>query len=73
MAWVLLLLGIFFFFAKVIRVPNLAIMSGFLIPIIFILYLATVSPSLAKFVAIIVCPILIVAFVRLRSQRNKRR
>ena len=73
MAWVLLLIFLYLVFTRLFRNREMAIMTALLIPVVFILYLATVSPDLAGFVAIIIGPLLLLALLRLRSKRRRKR
>jgi len=72
-AWLLLSVLLLFVTGRILRWPKAAIRIGFVIPVVSLLYLASVSTDLARFVAIILAPFLILAFLRIRSKRNTRR
>jgi hypothetical protein len=73
MAWVLLLIFLYMALTRIFRNREMAVKTALLIPVVFILYLATVSPDLARFVATIIGPLFLLALFRVRSRRRRKR
>jgi hypothetical protein len=73
MAWALLLVFLYMVFTRIFHNQGMAVRTALLIPVVFVLYLATVSPDLARLVGIIIGPLLLLALFRLGTKRWRKR